>query len=268
MEVPGAALDIGGATRRTHLAGLGATAIAGPGLAQPAGPFEAPILVYHRFHPSEPGPTTVTLRAFEAQLAWLTAHGYALAPLSAVLTELAAPPGRPVRRLAAITVDDGHGSVRSELYPLILKREIPVTLFIYPSAISNVSYALTWAQLKEMQASGLVDIQSHTYWHPNFKTERRRLGSADYAAFVDAQLRHSRATLEQRLAKRVDRIAWPFGIVDPDLEAQARLAGYVAGFAYEGGPARPGEDMLSLPRIPVNDATRSFAGLGARAARP
>jgi peptidoglycan/xylan/chitin deacetylase (PgdA/CDA1 family) len=43
----------------------------------------------------------------------------------------------------AITVDDGHLSVYTELYPLILKHRPPVTLFIYPSAISNASYALT-----------------------------------------------------------------------------------------------------------------------------
>lgn len=263
----GAALEPGGATRRTHLAGLTATPIAGT--AQAAGRVEAPILVYHRFDEREPGSATVTLAAFEAQLAWLAAHGYAIAPLAAVLTELAAPPGRPARRLAAITVDDGHVSVRSALFPLIARREIPVTLFVYPSAISNVSHALTWSELKEMQGSGLVDVQSHTYWHPNFKTEKRRLSAPDYAAFVDAQLRHSRATLEQRLAKRVDRLAWPFGIVDPDLEAAARLAGYVAGFAYEGGAAHAGQDLMALPRIPVNDAMRGFAGaLASRPAEP
>ena len=33
----------------------------------------------------------------------------------------------------------------------------------------------TWAQLAEMKASGLVDIQSHTFWHPNFNVEKKRL---------------------------------------------------------------------------------------------
>jgi Polysaccharide deacetylase len=50
-----------------------------------------------------------------------------------------------------------------------------VTLFVYPSAVSNAAYALTWEQLRELQATGLVDIQSHTYWHPNFREEKRRL---------------------------------------------------------------------------------------------
>lgn len=55
------------------------------------------------------------------------------------------------------------------MFPLLKKYQIPATLFIYPSAISNASYALTWDQLKEMKETGLIDVQSHTFWHPNFR---------------------------------------------------------------------------------------------------
>jgi hypothetical protein len=79
------------------------------------------------------------------------------------------PSSASVQRLCvAITVDDGHRSVYTDLYPRIVRLRQPVTLFIYPSAISNAPYALTWAKLSEMARSGLVDEQSHTYWHPNF----------------------------------------------------------------------------------------------------
>ncbi|MFW1406334.1 polysaccharide deacetylase family protein, partial [Vibrio parahaemolyticus] len=92
-------------------------------------------------------------------------------------------------------------------------------------AISNASYAITWEQLHEMQASGFVDVQSHTYWHPNFHIERKRRSPADYRAFVDDQLRRSRQVLEARLKTPVDLLAWPFGIVDSELEAAAQQAG-------------------------------------------
>jgi peptidoglycan/xylan/chitin deacetylase (PgdA/CDA1 family) len=230
-------------------AGLGPAA-----RAQAASPI--PILVYHRFDAAEPGPTTVTAATFQGQLAWLAQHGYRIVPLREAVAELAAPGGSRQPRSAVITVDDGHESVYAVLFPLIRQARVPVTLFIYPSAISNASYALTWAQLAEMQASGLVDVESHTYWHPNFKTERRRLDPAAYQAFVDAQLVRSKGVLESRLRKPVDQLAWPFGIVDPDLEAAARRAGYAAAFAYAGGAARPGQDALALPRIPVTDSDR------------
>jgi peptidoglycan/xylan/chitin deacetylase (PgdA/CDA1 family) len=243
------------------LALAGAAAPAGAACAKPA--WSAPILVYHRFDARTPAATTVTLAAFEAQLAWLESRHYRIRPLSELVAQLDGAEPAPAGPEAAITVDDGHRSVYTELYPLLLKRRIPVTLFIYPSAISNAAYALTWDQLREMQASDLVDVQSHTYWHPNFRTERRRLSPNAYARFVDQQLQRSKLTLESRLGHKVTLLAWPFGIVDADLEAAARRAGYVAGFAYEGGLAAPGEDLMALSRIPVTDSDRG-ARLGAK----
>lgn len=214
------------------------------------------ILAYHRFDPDVSGPTTVTVPALEGQFAWLSQHGYRIIPLHQAVTELAGTIPHQSDPAAVITVDDGHESVYTVLFPLIRKAHIAVTLFIYPSAISNASYALTWTQLKEMESSGLVDVESHTFWHPNFKRERRRLSPNDYQAFVDSQLVRSKAILEKRLGKPVDQLAWPFGIVDIDLEAAARRAGYITAFAYAGGQALPGDDLLALPRIPITDADR------------
>jgi peptidoglycan/xylan/chitin deacetylase (PgdA/CDA1 family) len=156
-------------------------------------------------------------------------------------------------------VDDGHRSVYTVLYPIIKQRRIPVTLFIYPSAISNSRYGLTWNQLKEMQASGLVDIQSHTYWHPNFRKEKGRRTPADYAAFVDSQLTRSRDELDKKLDIHVDLLAWPYGIFDSDLDAAAQHSGYRAAFGYAGGVARPGDDPFSIHRIPVSDSAHGAA---------
>lgn len=244
----------GPAARARLAAVLAAAHLAGAGLARAEGAI--PILVYHRFDPATPGDTTVRTSTFEGQLAWLDRHGYRIVPLSQALAELEGEARPAAGPEVVITADDGHESVYTQLYPLILKRRIPVTLFIYPSAISNAAYALTWAQLKQMQASGLVDIQSHTYWHPNFRIEQRRLKPADYRAFVDLQLKKSKSTLEARVGRPVTLLAWPFGIVDADLEAAARRDGYEAAFAYEGGPAKAGDDLLALPRIPVADADR------------
>ena len=153
-----------------------------------------PILVYHRFDPASSGPTTVRTSVFESQLAWLEEHHYRVISLHTALDALRKPEttGEPS---VVITVDDGHRSVYTEMFPLILKQRIPVTLFIYPSAISNASYALTWEQIRTMEKSGLVEVESHTYWHPNFDKERVRLGTAQYEAFVAVQLERSKQVL-------------------------------------------------------------------------
>lgn len=214
-----------------------------------------PILAYHRFDPLHGAPFTVSLPTFETQLEWLNAHGCHLIALHDAVVRLRAPSAAG-EHIVALTVDDGHKSVYTQLFPLIRRYRLPVTLFIYPSAISNASYAMTWEQLREMRASGSVEVQSHTYWHPNFDAERRKRTSNGFRTFVDDQLRRSRQVLEAELGSRVDLLAWPFGIVDAELEAAARSAGYRAAFGYPGGPALPGGDPFAIPRIAVNDADR------------
>ncbi|HJV26753.1 MAG TPA: polysaccharide deacetylase family protein [Aromatoleum sp.] len=225
-----------------------------------------PVLVYHRFGPVVADSMTVRTESFAAQLQQIRASGVRMLPLREIVDDLQR--GVPLPEDAVVlTIDDGHRSVYTDVLPLIRYYRLPVTLFIYPSAISNASYAMTWAQLAELKASGYVDIQSHTYWHPNFMREKRRLDPAAYAAFVDWQLVRSKAVLEARFGQRVDLLAWPFGLQDAELREQARRAGYVAAFTLERRALRRGDDPLALPRFLITSAVdaKGFAAIVATA---
>jgi len=222
-----------------------------------------PILVYHSLGPRAVDGMTVTTTVFEENIAWLKAHGYRIIPLRRLIDALR-DPGQPLPEHAVvITADDGRRSVYTEMLPIIRREQIPVTLFIYPSAISNADYALTWDELAEIAKTGLVEIESHTYWHPNFQHEAARLSAADYQAFVMRQLTLSRQVLRQRLGGTVDMLAWPFGIHDPQLEQWAKDAGYQAAFTIERAGAARGEDLLALPRFLMTNLDRGarFAAL-------
>ncbi len=212
-----------------------------------------PILLYHRLGPVIADSMTVRTSTFASELQYLHEHGYTVIPLRRLTDYLTGnAPHAPVKSVV-ITADDGHQSIYTDLFPLIVKYHIPVTLFIYPSAISNASYALTWQQLSEMQASGLVDIQSHTYWHPNFKTEKKHLDAAAYEKFVDIQLHKSKDVLQRKTEKHIDMLAWPYGIFDDELINHAKKSGYIAGFSLERRPAERGDNMLTLPRYLMTD---------------
>jgi peptidoglycan/xylan/chitin deacetylase (PgdA/CDA1 family) len=224
------------------------------GAANPA--LRVPILVYHRFGPAVTDDMTVTTLVFEAQLRTLQARGHQVVPLRDLVASLGDAGTALPDRAVVLTVDDGHRTVYTELFPLIRRHRIPVTLFIYPSAISNASYALTWEQLAEMKESGLVDVQSHTFWHPNFNIERRRLAAPAYERFVQDQFTKSKAILEKRLGGKVDLLAWPFGIYDAELMKWAAAAGYVAAFSIERRPVTRTENLMALPRYLIVDADR------------
>lgn len=224
-----------------------------PGLASAEGAAGVPVFCYHRFGPVVADSTTITTAAFESQVKWLTENRYTVIPLRTVIDWLRGQGPSPPPLSVVITVDDGHLSVFTEMLPVVRKYSIPVTLFIYPSAISHAKYALTWEQMKELQQTGFFDIQSHSYWHPDFKREKKRLPPAEYQKLVEAQLKKSRTVLEQKSGSPVDVLAWPFGIFDEALEREAAQAGYAAAFSIERRHVTPADPIMALPRYGIGN---------------
>jgi peptidoglycan/xylan/chitin deacetylase (PgdA/CDA1 family) len=142
------------------------------------------------------------------------------------------------------------------MLPLVKKYHIPVSIFVYPSAISNAKYAMTWNQLRELQKTGLFDIQGHTYWHPNFKKDHKKLSDSEYKNFVDMQLIKSKSKLEKELGTKIDVLAWPFGIYDEYLLGRASESGYVATLTLEAHSANGTDNVMKLPRYLLTDKMR------------
>ena len=222
-----------------------------------------PVLCYHRFGPKVADSMTVTTKVFESQLQWLKDHQYTVIPLRTLVNYLLGQGPPPPPKSVVITVDDGHKTVYTEMLPIVRRYGIPVTLFIYPSAISNASYAMTWEQLKELQQTGLFDVQSHTFWHPNFRKEKKKLPPEAYQKVVATQLQKSKAVLEQRLGTTVDLLAWPFGIFEELLEKEAEKAGYVAAFSIDRRHAATSERIMWQPRYLMTngDGAKGFAAI-------
>jgi peptidoglycan/xylan/chitin deacetylase (PgdA/CDA1 family) len=218
-----------------------------------------PILVYHRFGLQVADSMTVTDAVFEAQLKYLQGNGFKVVALKELLEKYLFKGLLPNSRVVGITADDGHISIYTDALPLLKKYRIPVTLFIYPSAISKASYAMTWDQLRQLKATGLFDFESHTYWHPNFKEDQRRLKPAEYEKSVERQLKKSKEFLEKQLNQKVDMLAWPFGIYNPWLESKAVQAGYIAAFSIDRYNATPSNERMALPRYLMTNADRGKA---------
>lgn len=219
-----------------------------------------PILCYHNLS-TITGSMNMNPQKFEAQLKWIKENGYTVIPLKEAVEYLQGKrptlPAKPV----VITADDGWQSVYTYMLPVVRKYNIPVTLFIYPLTISQGKHALTWDQLKELQHTGLFDIQGHTYWHPNFKQEKKRLSPSDYEKFVKVQLVKSKKILEDKLGIKVTLLAWPFGIYDNYLEQEAAKAGYVMAFSIDDSSANRSYRPMAQPRFMIieGQSMKTFA---------
>ncbi len=218
--------------------------------------FTVPILLYHRFGTTMADSMTTTTPVFRSHLQYLMSRGYTVIPLRQLVDYYLHNGPPPGSKSVVITIDDGHKSVYSEVLPLVERCHIPVTLFIYPSAISNASYAMTWDQLKELLRTGLFDIQSHTFWHPNFKKDRGKMSLTEFEKSVNMQMKKSKAVLEKRLGIKIDMLAWPFGIYDDYLISRAKEAGYIAALTMDSRSSVAVDDVMKLPRSLLTDANR------------
>jgi peptidoglycan/xylan/chitin deacetylase (PgdA/CDA1 family) len=218
-----------------------------------------PILLYHRFGPVVADSMTITTPVFESHLKHLSENGYKFIPLKELVNMYFGKGIPHDSRFAVLVADDAHISVYTTALPLLKKYNAHMTLFVYPSAVSNASYAMTWDQLRELKSTGLFDFQSHTYWHPNFNKERARLAPAEFEKLVHMQFTKSREKLEKELGVKVDLLAWPFGIFDPWLMAKAAETGYAAAFTIERHPVTAADQPMALPRFLLTDKDRGKA---------
>lgn len=224
-----------------------------------AGTFRVPILLYHRLGTTVADSMTMTIPVFESQMKYLHDNGYTVIPLRRLVDYYHGKGPAPAPKSVVIVEDDAHRSVYEVMLPIMRRYRYPVTIFAYPSAISNATYAMTWDQLRELKKTGLFDIQSHTYWHPNFKVERKRLKPDAFNKFAEIQLRKSKAKLESELGGKVDLLAWPFGIYDDYLIKKAVEAGYAAAFTIERRHVSTGDNVMKLPRYLLTNADRGKA---------
>lgn len=226
-----------------------------------------PILVYHNFDYVKPGSMTMNTKTFELQIRWLLDHHYNIIPLKELVRYLQGKINTLPAKSVVITDDDGRKSVYTDMLPIVKKYHIPVTLFIYPIVISRASYALTWEQLKALQNTGLFDVEGHTYWHPHFRQEKKRLSPAAYQKLVDAQLISSKNILEKKLGIPITLLAWPFGVYDAQLEQDATKAGYVMAFSIAHRCATRSENPMAMPRFMIiaSQDQKTFEGIVRRA---
>lgn len=69
-------------------------------------------------------------------------------------------------RPVILTFDDGYEDNYTELFPILQKYNVKATFFIVSNFLTGNNHNMSVEQVQELAASGLVDIQSHSYSHP------------------------------------------------------------------------------------------------------
>jgi peptidoglycan/xylan/chitin deacetylase (PgdA/CDA1 family) len=153
-------------------------------------------------------------------------------------------------RAFVITFDDGYRSVYDEAFPVLQSYGMLATVFVtvgertaarpvgrLPS-LSGRSM-LAWHEIREMQQWG-IDFGAHTLTHPDLT----RL-SLDCA---EAEIRDSKAIIEDALGARVDCFAYPYGRYD---QRTREIAGkhFACACSDELGLVAADSDLYALERV-------------------
>jgi peptidoglycan/xylan/chitin deacetylase (PgdA/CDA1 family) len=200
-----------------------------------------PILCYHRFGTAANaagwgGKMTVSPGNFAAQLEYLARNDYRVIRLSQLQAFLDGKQALP-KRAVVITFDDGYESVYRHALPLLRKYNFPATLFVYTDFI-GAGDAVSWAQLQELQASGLVSVQAHSKTHRNLIERTAGDTDASYRQMLEAETRTPREVLERRLQGNVRHYAYPYGDAnDAVLDTLTRQQYQLAVTVNPGGNA-------------------------------
>lgn len=165
-----------------------------------------PVLMYHDFRDeitTDQESAIVHPDLFDRQLQVLLENGYTPINFNDLNLYMNGEGGLPPMPII-ITSDDGYLSNYEVAFPILKKHKVPATFFVTTRyvGVDTQSPHFTWEQAKEMEASGLIDIQSHTHGHMLLNT------------IPDDEMRHqvdvSFGIIEQNLGKRdVKALAYP-----------------------------------------------------------
>ena len=156
-----------------------------------------------------------------------------------------------------VTFDDGYGDFHRHVLPLLVQHRVPATLYLATSLVAGEGEAdpedpLTWSQLREAVATGLVTVGGHTHSHADLSRATR--------AQAEAEMRRCQELVEDRLGVPCRHFAYPWAVGSREADAVARrLFDSAALDAWRTN--RAGRvDPHRLGRTPVlrSDGTRFF----------
>jgi peptidoglycan/xylan/chitin deacetylase (PgdA/CDA1 family) len=130
-----------------------------------------PIIMYHQVKYNNLSKDVISPYEFESDLKYYKDNNYNTITMTQLIdyvyNDVDLPPNPII-----LSFDDGYLSTYKNVFPLLKKYDAKIVLSIIGRSVdlfskvvdNNIDYAhITWDQVSEMQQSGLVEIQNHSY---------------------------------------------------------------------------------------------------------
>ncbi|MFF2887395.1 polysaccharide deacetylase family protein [Paenibacillus sp. NPDC057967] len=232
-----------------------------------------PILVYHHIDddPYEPNSLITPPAKFRSDMEAVKAAGFNAVLISDLIDYVDGKkelPDNPV----AITFDDGYLSNYEYGYPVLKELGLNATISIIGWSTGRNEHRIpgkqfyphfTWEQAKEMQDSGIIDIQNHSYdMHesnpddPSIRSGVLQMpgeSNGDYARALLTDIGGMADSIEQQLGNTVNVFTYPFGYYSHLSEQILKDMGYRATLSTKSGISQivkgDSDSLFALKRI-------------------
>ncbi len=176
-------------------------------------------------------------------LKFLSQNGYSTLTAQAFLDALSGQAEIPDRSIV-LTVDDGAHNLYDTIYPALKRYDFHAIAFVAPAFhrdrydLPNEQRPCTWDELREMQQSGHVDVQAHTWSHryiPNWPEPIDLVGiDPNYSRPIqhaeplalEADLAKAKHVLEDELDTVIEHLAFPMYEGTAEAVGLAQACGY------------------------------------------
>ncbi|WFR59224.1 polysaccharide deacetylase family protein [Anaerocolumna sp. AGMB13025] len=225
-----------------------------------------PILMYHQVKNSNLGKDVISPAEFESDLKYLSENNYNTITMSQLIDYVynGTPlPENPV----ILSFDDGSISIYKNVFPLLKQYNFKIVLSIVGKSTDdyskvdddNINYAvITWDDIYEMDQSGLVEIQNHSYNLHHIRNGRygcykKQDESVDqYEEVITEDLN----TLQKKVLEVTDKIpttfTYPYGKYNNLTESIIKKLGFKATLSCTYGVnivTNDPESLFGLKRI-------------------
>jgi peptidoglycan/xylan/chitin deacetylase (PgdA/CDA1 family) len=216
-----------------------------------------PILEYHYIRVNLNPPDrlgfrlSVTPTEFQKQMSWLAVNDYHPVLLRDLRAYFLAGRSLPARSVV-LTFDDGYADFFQTAFPILRGLGFKAVAYVVPGFFGRPGY-VDQEQVRQLDASGMVEIASHTVNHLD-------LTKVD-SSVLNIQLQASKASLEQLLGHAVLDFCYPSGRFDRRAVAAVTAAGYQTATTEQSGTEHDWAGRLTWSRIRVDggENLRQFA---------
>ncbi|HHT97710.1 MAG TPA: polysaccharide deacetylase family protein [Clostridiales bacterium] len=216
-----------------------------------------PILMYHHLsdNANQWNSSTVSPAKFEEDMIALKGAGYTTILPEDIINHKDNSVALPPKPLM-ITFDDGYSSNYELAFQTLKKHNMKAVIHVVTSSRGKTPGYIphfSWEQAKEMEDSGLISIQSHTFdMHTGLGYGKLAEESrVNHKSRMIKDFMKSTQDIKKHIDKEVVMFAYPYGISDSYSDKTLEPYGAKITLTVKEGIADINKGLHSLPRINV-----------------